>query len=124
LNHHVGQQRRWHYYLCPADVIHLSRYYYKLKPKDKTSNINPLSTDDYSFIADQKICCNFLRLLGQQVEPELLVKSGEDFIRTCTVRMDNGLNVTCTLPSSGGSPTDTATHRQNEAALFLRKVLF
>jgi hypothetical protein len=65
-----------------------------------------------------------LRLLGQQVVPELLVKSGEDFIRTCTVRMDSGLNVTCTLPSSGGSPTDTATHRQNEAALFLRKVIF
>ncbi len=66
-------------------------------------------------------------ILGQQiaVPPELLVKSGEDFIRTCTVPLSRGLNITCTLPISGsgsGTSSDTSTQRHNEATLYLRKV--
>jgi hypothetical protein len=63
--------------------------------------------------------------LGQQIAPELLIKAGEIFSRTCTVPMERGLNVTCTLPSSGGGSTssDTVTQRHNnEATLYLRKV--
>ena len=65
--------------------------------------------------------------LGQQIAApaELLVKSGEDFIRTCTVPLSRGLNITCTLPISGSgtSSSDTSTQRHNEATLYLRKVI-
>ncbi len=64
--------------------------------------------------------------LGQQIAAlaELLVKSGEDFIRTCTVPLSRGLNITCTLPVSGsGTSSDTSTQRHNEATLYLRKVI-